>query len=392
MWIMSERTSGSGKLVSLVPALCLGFLVCLGPSACSENFQTRGHFEGDTVTCADGVDNDGNGQADCDDPACSGWASCGGVRPDGGPVSAGDSFVRPPRGWETCTTAKGESIATGGAVDIIWFIDTSGSMAKETEWVQQNLNDFAAYIGAQNLDYRVVLIGASSVCVAPPLGGANCTDGPNYRHVKQTVASTNGPEKIITTYPKWQDFLRAEATKNFVAVTDDNSARSAQWFNTELAKLSNPGFQDGFIFHSIVAFGDVPAKGCATGAEIGQVYLDLTTQTNGVKFPVCSEDWKPIFDQLARSVAASAKVPCSYSIPPAPAGKTFNLNLIEVYRTDPGKEGLIPRAANAASCGAEGWYYDDPSAPKTVLLCPQTCTDVAGGKIEIEFGCLGSIG
>ncbi|MCK5800803.1 MAG: hypothetical protein KAI47_26630 [Deltaproteobacteria bacterium] len=293
--------------------------------------------------------------------------------------------------WPTCATAKGEATATGGGVDIIWFIDTSGSMNQETAWVQQNLNAFASYIGAQNLDYRVIMIGKSSICVAPPLGGPSCTDGPRYRHVKEYVASTDGLMKVISTYPQWQKFLRKDTTKNFVAVTDDNSRKSASWFNTELAKLKDPGFPDGYIFHSIVAYGSIPGKGCSTGARIGTVYLELTQQTKGVKFPVCDQDWKSIFDKLAKSVAQTAKVPCSYIIPPAPAGKTFNPALIIVHRADVGNEGVIPKVADKASCGALGWYYDNPSDPKTVILCPQTCAAVSGGKIEIEFGCIGGI-
>jgi hypothetical protein len=99
------------------------------------------------------------------------------------------------KSWPTCATAKGEAIASGGSVDIIWFIDTSGSMNEETRWVQDNLNDFATFIGKQNIDYRVVMIGTASLCVKPPLGGPGCSDGPRYRHVKQTVSSTDGLER-----------------------------------------------------------------------------------------------------------------------------------------------------------------------------------------------------
>lgn len=389
----------SGRGVGVLVAT-MGLALWMGSFGCDGGVAGGGSpFEGDEATCSDQRDNDNNGLTDCADPRCAGWANCGGTKPDGGGGgkldgggSAYDGFLPPPKSWPTCATATGEATATGGGVDIIWFIDTSGSMSQETAWVQQNLNNFAGYIGAQNLDYRVIMIGAASVCVAPPLGGPGCTDGPRYKHVSETVGSTNGLEKVISTYPKWQSFLRPDTTKNFIAVTDDNSRKDAAWFNAELAKLTNPGFKDGFVFHSIVAYGNLPSKGCVTGARIGQVYLDLTAQTKGVKFPVCDQDWQSIFDQLAKSVAQTATAPCTYLIPPPPAGKTFNKSLIQVLRTDAGNEGVIPQVPDKASCGANGWYYDDPNAPKTVILCPQTCTAVSGGKIDIEFGCLGGIG
>ena len=141
--------------------------------------------------------------------------------------------------------------------------------------MQKNINAFAQYIGAQQLDYRVVMVAQPpfflvGICVPPPLGGPSCTDGPRYRHVKQNVDSTDGLEKLIETYPRYQDFLRPHTTKNFVAVTDDNSARPAKWFDQELAKLTGPGFANGYVFHSIVAFGSDPEDGCATGANYGK--------------------------------------------------------------------------------------------------------------------------
>ncbi|PID39770.1 MAG: hypothetical protein CSA24_00500 [Deltaproteobacteria bacterium] len=357
-----KRASFGGALASVILAI----------GACGGSVANGG--AGDS----DGVHLDGGGSTYGD----TGFSPSDLMRDDSG---------KPQHSWPTCASATGEAKLTSGGVDIIWFVDTSGSMGQETAWVQQNLNDFASYIGSQNLDYRVILIGASSICVTPPLGGKSCTDGPRYRHVKEVVGSKNGLSKIISTYPKWRDFLRADTTKNFVAVTDDNSRKSAAWFNTEIAKLKQPGFPDGFIFHSIVAYGSVPKKGCSTGARIGQVYLDLTAQTSGVKFPVCNSDWKSIFDKLAKSVAQTAKAPCSYLIPDPPAGKTFNPNLVLVWRADPGQERVIPQVANKAACGQSGWYYDDEANPKNVILCPETCKAVEGGKIEIEFGCTSGI-
>jgi hypothetical protein len=43
------------------------------------------------------------------------------------------------------------------------------------------------------------------------------------------------------------------------------------------------------------------------------------------------------------------------------------------------------------SCGdAEGWRYDDPATPKTIVLC-QTACDIARrevtARLSVEFGC-----
>ncbi len=289
--------------------------------------------------------------------------------------------------WPICATTTGEGQSISGGVDIIWFIDTSNSMKQETAWVQQNLNNFATYIGNLKLDYRVLLIGAQSICVPPPLGGQNCTDGQRYRHIKESVGSKNGLSKIMDTYPQWRGFLRQETAKNFVAVTDDNSDKSASWFTTALAALSSPGFLKGFTFHSIVSFG-LYAKGCDTGASVGQVYLDLTSKTGGQKHKICEKDWKSIFQKLAQGVVSSTKPPCSYLIPDPGTGKQVNLSLVKVSHLKNQVTTNLTRVPSATQCtSGMQWHYDDPTAPKRVVFCPKTCATISGGKVIVKFGC-----
>ena len=47
---------------------------------------------------------------------------------------------------------------------------------------------------------------------------------------------------------------------------------------------------------------------------------------------------------------------------------------------------------NAAACQSDtnDWYYDDPSAPKHIELCPNACTTVKAsttGAISVDYGC-----
>jgi hypothetical protein len=51
---------------------------------------------------------------------------------------------------------------------------------------------------------------------------------------------------------------------------------------------------------------------------------------------------------------------------------------------------LFPQVDGLASCqGNKGWYYDNPSAPTQILLCPAACDQVKNvtGKVEVVFGC-----
>ena len=79
-------------------------------------------------------------------------------------------------------------------VDIVWAVDTSGSMLDEATAVQANINAFSQQIVQANIDVHVVMLAALGpilgiqVCVGPPLGTGNCaTPGgdskpPNFFH------------------------------------------------------------------------------------------------------------------------------------------------------------------------------------------------------------------
>lgn len=204
------------------------------------------------------------------------------------------------------TQTSTEMMAMRPPVDIIWFIDTSGSMVEETANLNANLNRFAQTLSMSGLDYRVIMVGRRGmgsllVCVPPPLASANCGDAARFRHINSSVASTNGLSVVIAAYPQFRDFLRADSQKYFVAVTDDESSMSAAQFTTTVNAW--PGFR-GFVFNSIVGYES--RADCPTLARRGGVYITLTTQTMGDKARVCANDWSSIFTTFAMNIARRA--------------------------------------------------------------------------------------
>lgn len=304
---------------------------------------------------------------------------------------AHEDCSQPTGGNERCVKGQDqiavETPLTSAQADIVWFIDTSGSMEAEANWLQQNMNAFAQYIGSQQIDYHVILIADGyDLCVPPPLGGPGCTDGPRFRHVHQEVDSHDGLEQVIDRYPEYKDFLRAGATTNFVAVSDDNSDRSASWFQTQVASQTGPGFSDPFVFHSIVAYGPIPIIGCITGAFGGLVYLQLTADTGGAMFPICETNWANIFGDLAETVVETVQSTCTYALPNPEAAATADL--MSLAFLEGGHPTLVPKVVDADGCGAQGgWYIDDTTEPAALVLCPATCRILAGGVLQIAYDC-----
>jgi Mg-chelatase subunit ChlD len=98
-------------------------------------------------------------------------------------------------------------------------------------------------------------------------------------------------------------------------------------------------------------------------------------------------------EQIERDVLAAINavrrraLECDYTIPPAPEGQELDRDLVNVIHTENGKPQAI---GYSAGCGdPNGWRYDDPAAPKRILLCNASCETVreSKGRVDVLFGC-----
>ncbi len=293
--------------------------------------------------------------------------------------------------------------------DIIVVVDNSGSMDLEAGFVQQNMNQFSSQIFLANIDAHVVLISADSnndagICLAQPLGSGSCPDDtnlPGYLHIVDGVGSNNALEKIIQHYATWAPQMRATASKHIIVVSDDDSDLSANNFDAMFLGLDPT--HAGYTFHAIASPED-PANACFQGtsccpnfvpysAARSDQYLALVALTGGIFGNLCEQDFGPIFNQVSMAVVSGASLACEYTIPPPPDGEDFNPDQVNV-EFDNGAGGTlsIGRVDDPGACAgvSDGWYYDDPMAPTTIVLCPQTCQTIQGfnnASVSIKFGC-----
>lgn len=82
-------------------------------------------------------------------------------------------------------------------------------------------------------------------------------------------------------------------------------------------------------------------------------------------------------------------LPCDYAIPQKVNDGEFSVTEVNVVLTYSGKDpAFLPQVATCGDKG--GWHYDDPAAPKRIVLCPTTCASLHAdfqAKIEIALGC-----
>lgn len=328
------------------------------------------------------------------DAGTSGWNV-----DDGG--ASGDGFTPGPGtdgGGGSCAAQSVKATESVAPIDLIWVVDSSGSMDNEAKRVQDNLNGFSEAMGKVGLDWRVVVITSSSfVKVPPPLGTS-----PNFMFIDRMVNSSEPLEVLLAEHAKYGSFLRPYAVTHIVAVTDDESDLGAEDFYKQMhAKL---GLH--FKFHAIASEKIAPTFTNPTGAcqttsgfppegaaAPGVQYYKLADATGGLKFSICTSDWTGLFSTLTKAVAVAAKLPCQFVVPKPTDGKEVDPGKVNVDWTK-GSGGVVnlvfvPGGKDACP-PTGGWYYDDPKNPTRILLCPTTCDAVSKdttGKVDIALGC-----
>ena len=163
----------------------------------------------------------------------------------------------------SCAEVRAEATLQKKPVDIIFVIDNSGSMTDEIRSVEQNINkNFADIIGKSGLDYRVIMVTShgnastqQSVCISAPLSKhASCSpvpaqpgnNPPRFYHYSIEIESTDSFQRLLASVNGsvkdqynlapggWQTWLRTDAYKAFIEITDDTSAMSEVDFDTQL--------------------------------------------------------------------------------------------------------------------------------------------------------------
>ncbi|MGE0784741.1 MAG: hypothetical protein AB7S26_03560 [Sandaracinaceae bacterium] len=341
---------------------------------------------GDTA-CSDSADNDGDGLTDCSDPDCYGTGPCGTF----------DAGARPDSGFNSCIGTPYQAEEAFAPVDIIWVVDTSGSMSDEAMRVQENMQNFATAIGAVGIDWHVVMISTQDFVNVP----ASLASDARYRLIDRAVNSNEPLQALLTEFPRYQDFLRASALTHFVAVTDDDSSLGWMEFKTQM----RANLRHNFIFHTISS-PDTPGGldgACSNGggfppdgaAAAGREYYAIAADTGGLALSICtpSSEWTNLFGLLTSVIAVPISIPCEYDIPPPPPGETLDFGRVNIrYTPGSGASRVFPFVGGPRGndCTTGGWYYDDDASPTRIILCPTTCNEITGdgtGRVDVELGC-----
>ncbi len=239
------------------------------------------------------------------------------------------------------------------AVDVIFVVENSSSLAPTLRAFERQLNMIAIALSARGLDHRLVVLSlrqssvgpmrTEAICVPPPLSAdSSCSNGTRFFHVSIDMGGASPLEQFLGTLgqtdgyregdsqggPAWVDHLRPDAAKALVFVTHNNArmvdatdagfvpgsdpSATADWFESSPGG-TNPfntrtlpegilharwgGLMDGYVVSGIYGFGDEDdaTVRCRFGdgsnvRASGLTYTELVARTGGVRVSICDGD------------------------------------------------------------------------------------------------------
>jgi hypothetical protein len=279
---------------------------------------------------------------------------------------------------DECAAIEKTTPAGRTAVDVIFVIDTSGSMSDERDKVRANLAAFMADFESTPADMHVVVVTEGDPASAT-------VDRTKYRFVNARVDSKLLYTVAGATLPLYADSLRPNAVTHMIFISDDNDIFPGDAFKAAMEdQLGHP-----FTFHAIVGTPQGGCGGLSFGGMIGTNYTSLAEATGGMNLEICTEDYSEVFGQLKNGIVDAVPLPCDYPLAEAQGGSFDATKLQMVHTPEGGEPSQFPKASTREACGDKtGWHYDDEANPTTVNLCPAACELVrSGGTIQIVLGC-----
>lgn len=111
--------------------------------------------------------------------------------------------------------------------------------------------------------------------------------------------------------------------------------------------------------------------------------------------PVASGDTTAFVNAMTRIQAKATS--CDFVLPsPATGDVDPSATDVQVKNSSTGATTTLTRTTDKTACGTgDGFYYDDPTTPTRMTLCPSTCTTVNAAtnlKVEVVFKCRATCG
>lgn len=311
-----------------------------------------------------------------------------------GGTSGGVGTVKPVSATDACASSNAGVDAL--PIYLVFMVDKSGSMGGASLGVKWTpavaaLKDFFADPTSANIHASLAFFESADVCNVSSYATPSVAMTALPSTAFGTALDAKSPSGNTPTRPavegavQYAQSVAATLTAGekvaVVLVTDgdpnDNCSPKSTAANTAAAAATVAATIKTYVVGvgTGAANLDTIATGGGTAPHI---------QVNTTSAATTSADLKAAIGQIKKS-----QLTCDYALPPPPAGKTIDVNAVNVNYTTGGATKTLPYSASCSDPG--GWHYDSVTAPTKIVMCSSICTtlqaDTAGGKVDIIFGC-----
>jgi hypothetical protein len=205
----------------------------------------------------------------------------------------------------------GEGATAGGAADIVFVIDYSGSMGEEISKVQAEVTSFASSLSTSGVDFALGLVEACSpMTVAQSLttnvstfnsavNSAGCAGG--VQSYDAITGISNGTINVG---------FRPGAKKFIILITDtspeEGTASSIEFCNTpnptEEATVASTLSGAGVTLFAIVETPTDPSYSGSCAAEDQNAYDQIVTATSGSFYDLDASSYAALFSQISADI------------------------------------------------------------------------------------------
>jgi hypothetical protein len=326
-----------------------------------------------------------------------GAGSSGGLGSSGG-FGNGDGGGGGDAGFAGCATSS--KAAQKVPLDMVIALDTSFSMDFDQKWtnIRAALKSFVANpayadlgIGLQFFPIRKQCSVADYAVPAVPLGLQGDVAAPISAALDAQQMSGGTP--MVPMLEGLTQYLQANARpgRKPVIVLATDGVPDNTCLETPDGGLANS--LDDAVLVAGQAFGGTPTISVfviGVGKELGA--LDAIGVAGGAGNAVLIDtgaNAQQAFLDALDNVRLQA-IPCEYAIPdntedPQSTNVTYTpaSGSAEAF-------GFVGDQAGCAKAPNTGWYFDDPTTPKQIILCAATCDAVKKddrGRVDVVFGC-----
>ncbi len=208
----------------------------------------------------------------------------------------------------------GEGATSGGAADIVFVIDYSGSMGEEITKVQAAVTSFATSLSTSGVNFGLGLVEA---CSPMTVAQTVTTNVGTFNSAVNSAGCSGGVQSYDALTGIANGTINVgfrPGSKKFIILITDTSPESGTASSIEFCNVANPPEEaavasamtaGGVTLFAIVETPTDPSYSGSCALEDHNAYDQIVTATNGDFFDLDASSYEGLFTQISGNIVAS---------------------------------------------------------------------------------------